>query len=70
MKTLLTISMFLLLGAANLTSPEVYISNSGTATKYHLKHDCRGLNACKAEVVKLVKEKAVEQGYGLCGWED
>ena len=48
----------------------VYICNSKGAKKYHLKEFCRGLSACKHEVVKVTLKEAKERGLDLCGWED
>jgi len=48
----------------------VYICDSKSAKKYHYKKDCRGLNACKAEVVKVTLTDAKESKKTLCGWED
>lgn len=50
---------------------KVFICNSTGATKYHLDKDCRGLNSCKSEVVKVTLSEAVKRGKKeLCGWED
>ncbi len=49
---------------------DVYICNSKGAKKYHLKEFCRGLSACKHEVVKVTLKEAKEKGLELCGWED
>jgi hypothetical protein len=48
----------------------VYICNSSSAKKYHYSSSCRGLNACKHEVIKVSKEDAQKSGRTLCGWED
>lgn len=48
----------------------VYICNSKGAKKYHLKEFCRGLSACKHEVIKVTLKQAKEKGLDLCGWED
>ena len=48
----------------------VYICNSKGAKKYHLKEFCRGLGACKHEVIKVTLKEAKERGLDLCGWED
>jgi hypothetical protein len=48
----------------------VFICDSGKVGKYHYSSSCRGLNACKYEVVKMSKGDARSQGYELCGWED
>ena len=48
----------------------VFVCNSETATKYHLKKDCRGLNACKHTVVEVTLSDAKSRKLTLCGWED
>jgi len=35
-----------------------------------IKKDCRGLNACKHQVVKKTIKEAKDLGLELCGWED
>lgn len=70
MKTLLLTSILLTGLFSNSGETTVYHCNSGTATSYHLKKDCRGLNACKHEVETLTVAEAKEQGLKLCGWED
>jgi hypothetical protein len=54
----------------SITENKVYICGSAGAKKYHYTENCRGLNACKHEIVKTTLSEA--QGYGLtlCGWED
>ncbi|NHM05698.1 hypothetical protein G4D82_00550 [Flavobacterium sp. CYK-4] len=49
---------------------EVFICGKTGAKKYHLEESCRGLNACKHEVIKVTKSKAQSYGLTLCGWED
>jgi hypothetical protein len=53
-----------------ITENKVYICGIAGAKKYHYSENCRGLNACKHEIVKTTLLEA--QGYGLtlCGWED
>ncbi|GEQ84618.1 hypothetical protein ULMS_01260 [Patiriisocius marinistellae] len=48
----------------------VYICNSTTSSKYHLKKNCRGLNACKKPTKEVTITSAKESGRSLCGWED
>jgi len=49
----------------------VYICDSTGATKYHLSSNCRGLNACEHEIIKVTKDDAYDKGKKtLCGWED
>jgi hypothetical protein len=49
---------------------EVYICGTAGANKYHYSQNCRGLNACKHEIVKTTKNEAQNLGLTLCGWED
>lgn len=52
-------------------SKKVYICDSASSKKYHLKSNCKGLEKCESEVVKMTKEEAVEKGKTeLCGYED
>jgi hypothetical protein len=57
-------------GARSQTSTDVYICFSPNAKKYHYSSGCRGLNACKAKIVKITFETARNKGLALCGWED
>jgi hypothetical protein len=71
MKSLIIISSFLFFGFTIVDDDtNVYICDSKTATKYHLKKDCRGLNACKSKVVKITLTDAKKEKKKLCGWED
>lgn len=76
LKLLLVLFGFLILISADdlFNHPEeskVYICNSTGATKYHLKSNCRGLNACESKVIEVTKEEAYTKGKKtLCGWED
>lgn len=67
MKLLLFAS--LLTGFINCSSGTVYVCDSKNATKYHLKENCRGLNNCKHQIIKIDIEKAKQSGRTLCGWE-
>lgn len=68
-KAIILVTFFTLTGFIRPAN-EVYICNSKSATKYHYKETCRGLNACKHDVVKIKLDEAKTNGYGLCGWED
>lgn len=48
----------------------VYLCNSEKITRYHLDKQCRGLNACKHQVISVLEENAINNGLKLCGWED
>ena len=47
----------------------VYVCDSPNAKKYHFSETCRGLNACKHQIVKTTQSKARDIGLTLCGWE-
>jgi len=71
-------SLFLIIGlssAGKMTNhPErkkVFVCDSEGSTKYHLKKNCKGLEKCKHEVLKITKEEAIKKGKTeLCGFED
>lgn len=44
----------------------VYICTGGSAKKYHATQNCRGLNRCKGEVVKVSVEDAKSKGRTAC----
>lgn len=52
------------------TATTVYVCNSSGAKKYHYKETCRGLSACKHEIVTMNRESAENKGLGVCGWEN
>ena len=64
------LALSLVVGSAFTILSEVYICDSDSATKYHYSPSCRGLNACKHEIIKVSKNKAEASGRTLCGWED
>lgn len=70
MKKLFVFFTFLVFTFFSFTSNDVYICQSKGATKYHYKETCRGLNACKHDVVKKSVADAKAMGLILCGWED
>jgi 5-bromo-4-chloroindolyl phosphate hydrolysis protein len=47
----------------------VYICNSKSGKKYHLKADCHGLSNCSHTVIKITLDEAKKKGKTLCGWE-
>jgi hypothetical protein len=69
MKTLITI-LFLFTINVNSFYNDVYICGPKGAKKYHYSKTCRGLSACKHEVIKKSKSDAQDLGLTLCGWED
>jgi hypothetical protein len=53
-----------------INNEKVYICNSKGSSKYHYNKNCKGLNACKAEVKQLPKSEAIALGKkDLCGFE-
>lgn len=49
---------------------DVYICGSKVATKYHYSETCRGLNACKHQIVKVTLKEVKNIKLTLCGCED
>jgi hypothetical protein len=70
MKKVTLLLIFIIFTTFAKTADDVYICNSKGAKKYHLKEFCRGLSACKHEVIKVTLKEAKAKGLGLCGWED
>lgn len=70
MKKLFFLLLILTLTSFTTTEKNAYICGSKGASKYHYSETCRGLNACKHEVVKKTVKEAKELGLTLCGWED
>ncbi|WP_291131011.1 hypothetical protein [Flavobacterium sp. UBA7682] len=70
MKKAALLLVFMTLASFIDIADNVYICNSKGAKKYHLKEFCRGLSACKHEVIKVTLKQAKEKGLDLCGWED
>lgn len=46
----------------------VYVSQSPNAQCYHRKKDCKGLDRCSKEVIKVTKVYAEENGRTKCKW--
>jgi len=68
-RTLVALALFgLSFSSTNATS--VYICKSDTAEKYHFAENCRGLRACKHEIIKMSLAEAKTLDRTLCGWED
>ena len=70
MKNLYVFILFVLITSFTNFEENVYICRSKGATKYHFKETCRGLNACKQQIVKKSISDAKDLGLTLCGWED
>ncbi len=69
MKLLVLIFLFTLTSFQSMET-QVYLCGTTGGKKYHYKENCRGLNACKHEIVKVSLKEAQEYGLTLCGWED
>jgi hypothetical protein len=61
---------FTVFGFAKTLEKTVFICNSTTSSKYHLKKNCRGLNACKKPTIETTLIDTREHGRTLCGWKD
>lgn len=70
MKKALLLLVFISLTSFTNEVNTVYLCGSKGASKYHYNENCRGLNACKHEVVKKTLKEAKNLGLTLCGWED
>ncbi|HLP65488.1 hypothetical protein [Flavobacterium sp.] len=70
MKKLLVVLVILSFTSFTKISENVYICGPKGSSKYHYTENCRGLNACKHEVVKKSLKEAKDLGLTLCGWED
>lgn len=70
MKKVALLLIFITLTSFVKAVENVYICDSKGAKKYHLTETCRGLNACKHEIVKVTLKEAKDKGLDLCGWED
>jgi hypothetical protein len=69
-KKIVLLLIFISLTSYIRKESDVYICKSKGVKKYHLKEFCRGLNACKKEVVKVTLKEAKAKRLDLCGWED
>jgi hypothetical protein len=70
MNNIVLVLLCFVLMAFNTIEPNVYICGTVGAKKYHYSETCRGLNACKHEIVKKTVKEAQSLGLTLCGWED
>lgn len=69
MKKLLILLIVLLLTSTE-SYTEVYICDSKDGKKYHYTKSCRGLNACKHNIIKMHINEAKNRGKTLCSFED
>jgi hypothetical protein len=70
MKLIITLLFFITTNIPSFHNNEVYVCGSKDVKKYHYSKTCRGLNACKHEIVKKSKSDAENLGLTLCGFED
>jgi hypothetical protein len=64
------ILLFILLTSLYPIETKVNICGPSGAKKYHYKENCRGLTACRHEIVKTSVAQAQGFGLTLCGWEN
>jgi hypothetical protein len=69
MKTFLLLVYLLAGNACSSDSKVVYLCDSKSSKKYHLKEHCRGLSNCSHKVIKVTLEEAKKRGKTLCGYE-
>lgn len=69
MKLIIILCLYIL-SVHSYIETKVYICGATGAKKYHFTESCRGLNACKHEIVKVTISQAKGYGLTLCGWED
>jgi hypothetical protein len=48
----------------------VYICDSSTAKKYHLRNDCQGLSKCTHRIIEITLQDAKKRKFELCKFED
>jgi hypothetical protein len=66
MRTLVKISIILLLGAFTPAVEKVYVCDSKSSVAYHEKKDCSGLKKCKHEIIYITKTEAQNKGKRPC----
>lgn len=54
----------------NIVTMYVYVCNGPSSKAYHYTPNCKGLQKCSKQVVKVTLEEAKEEGRKLCGYED
>ena len=67
-----TFFLLVVLSAHMQTIPKdsVYICDSPSAKKYHLKNDCHGLRKCTHRIIEITLEEAKKRKFELCKFED
>lgn len=75
-KIFVILFMFFLVGGINTPvatsqvseQTQVYVCTGAYAKRYHKRSSCRGLNACKGDIVKTTVSKATQNGRTKCGY--
>lgn len=67
---LIALILLVALTSFHVEKTDVYICGPRGAKKYHYTENCRGLSACKHDIVKTSLSQAQNYGLALCGWED
>ena len=70
MKYNLLILLLVLFSSFQPVEKNVFICGPRGAKKYHYSENCRGLSACRHEIIKTSLKQAQGFGLTLCGWED
>ncbi len=69
MKTLFVLLMMCFssgIEESSLSDANVYICTGPNAKRYHAYRDCRGLNACSADIKSVSVQKAKNMGLTPC----
>ena len=56
--------------SSNMATMYVYVCNGPSSKAYHYSPNCKGLQKCSKQVIKVTLEEAKEKGRKLCGYED
>jgi hypothetical protein len=67
-----TLVLLITLLAHVQTAPKssVYICDSPSAKKYHLRNDCHGLSKCTHRIIEITLGEARKRKFELCKFED
>ena len=66
----IVILLFIFISSFHPIETKIYICGPRGAKKCHYTENCRGLSACKHEIVKTSLSQAQNYELTLCGWED
>jgi len=67
--TKMLLPVLLSLSGITCNTPEVYVCDSKTATRYHYNEHCRGLKNCNYSIRKTTLINAENSGKTRCRWE-